>query len=64
VAIGAEWHEMVRLWAACRGESGIAHWPDAGGVGDQAEWIVDAFATLSAADATMRDHDRRMRGRE
>ena len=30
---------------------GLAHWPDPGGVGDQAAWIVDAFAMLAAIDA-------------
>jgi len=40
---------------------GIAHWPDPGGVGDQAAWIVDSFAMLTAIDATMDDALRRGR---
>jgi hypothetical protein len=52
----------VRLWATCRGESGVAHWPDPGGVGDQAAWIVDAFATLAGLDAKWREDERRARG--
>jgi hypothetical protein len=30
---------------------GIGCWPDAGGVSDQAVWIVDAFALLARIDA-------------
>ena len=63
LAIPAEWHEFIRLWAACRGETGIAHWPDAGGVNDQAAWIVDAFATVSAIDADISEQRRQQRGR-
>jgi hypothetical protein len=63
LTIGPEWHEFVRLWAACRGEAGTAHWPDAGGVADQAAWVVDAFATLTSIDADMREADRKLRGR-
>lgn len=63
LTIGPDWHEFVRLWAACRGEAGMAHWPDAGGVADQAAWIVDAFAALTACDAEMREADRKLRGR-
>lgn len=62
IAIPAEWHDFVRFWSACRGESGIAHWPDAGGVGDQAAWIVDAFAALSSIDWEWREADRKARG--
>jgi hypothetical protein len=32
---------------------GIAHWPDAGGVNDQAAWVVDAFAALGGIDAAL-----------
>jgi hypothetical protein len=39
---------------------GIAHWPDAGGVGDQAAWVVDAFAALGAIDAALDDERRRL----
>ncbi|OJY71851.1 MAG: hypothetical protein BGP12_09705 [Rhodospirillales bacterium 70-18] len=41
------WHEFVRMWGACQGGmGGVAHWPDGGGVGDQAAWVVEAFALL------------------
>jgi hypothetical protein len=54
------WHEVVRLWAACRSpEGGIAHWPDAGGVGDQAAWLVDAFSTLGTIYAAMTEAEQR-----
>lgn len=48
LAIDPVWHDFVRLWFVCRGEAGIQTWPDAGGVNDQAAWIVDAFAALSS----------------
>jgi hypothetical protein len=62
LAIPRPWHDFVRLWATCRGESGVAHWPDQGGVGDQAAWIVDAFATLAGLDARWREDERKARG--
>ncbi|MBS7789276.1 hypothetical protein KTR66_04685 [Roseococcus sp. SDR] len=46
---------FVRLWFACRGEAGIVNWPAAGGVGDQAAWLVDAFNILAGVDAQMRE---------
>jgi hypothetical protein len=61
LTIGPEWHEFVRLWSACRGEAGTAHWPDAGGVVDQAAWVVDAFATLNAIYAAMVESEARLR---
>ena len=58
--IAEPWHAFVRLWAACRGGmGGIAHWPDPGGVGDQAAWVVDAFAALSGIDAALDEERRR-----
>ncbi len=45
---------VVQMWHMCRGESGYAHLPDAGGVGDQPAWTLDAFAVLAAADAELR----------
>ena len=55
---------MVRLWAACRGsEGGIAHWPDAGGVADQAAWVIEAFSTLSSLDAAWSAEERKRGGR-
>ena len=41
---------------------GIAHWPDTGGVGDQAAWVVDAFAVLSGIDAALDAAQRRLPG--
>jgi hypothetical protein len=41
---------------------GIAHWPDAGGVGDQAAWVVDAFAALGGMDAALDAAQRRLAG--
>jgi hypothetical protein len=62
MALDTEWHDFVRLWCLCRGEVGIAHWPDAGGLADQAAWLVEAFAVLSSIDATWRAEDLRNRG--
>jgi hypothetical protein len=42
---------------------GIAHWPDAGGVGDQAAWVVDAFGALSGIDAALDAERRQLVGR-
>ena len=57
------WHDVVRLWAVCRDpDGGVAHWPDDGGVGDQAAWLVDAFATLSTIYAKMVESEARLRG--
>jgi len=41
---------------------GIANWPDAGGVADQAAWVVDAFAILGGIDAELDEDERRRRG--
>lgn len=62
LAIPAPWHAFVRLWAACRGEAGVAHWPDAGGLNDQAAWLVDAFAALTSIDTTWREAEREAKG--
>ena len=54
LVITEPWHGFVRLWAACRGGmGGIAHWPDAGGVNNQAAWVVDGFAVLAGAEVVM-----------
>lgn len=56
LTVAPEWHEFVGMWDTCRGpEGGVAHWPDAGGLGDQAAWVVDAFRTLGSAQAQWRD---------
>jgi hypothetical protein len=63
IVLGDGWQAFVRMWTACRaGMGGIAHWPDAGGVAQQSAWVVDAFATLAAADAAL-DEERRRGGR-
>jgi hypothetical protein len=62
--IAEPWHGFVRLWAACRGGvGGIAHWPDAGGVNDQAAWVVDGFAVLGRVDAALDAEQRQLAGR-
>jgi hypothetical protein len=49
-----DWHEFVLLWDACRGGmGGVQTWPDAGGVNDQAAWVVDAFRRLGAISADL-----------
>ncbi len=59
LSISASWHDFVALWAACRGEAGIAHWPDAGGVNDQACWLVDGLRLLSGLSAEWDEAKRR-----
>lgn len=63
LAIPQPWHDFVALWARCRGEMGIAHWPDAGGVNAQAAWIVDAFSALSNLAAHWDAEQRTAEGR-
>jgi hypothetical protein len=54
------YREFFQLWSACRsGMGGVACWPDAGGVSQQAAWIVDAFAILASADADEMERKRR-----
>ncbi len=63
LTITSSWHEFVRLWATCRDpEGGVAHWPDAGGVGDQAAWVVDAFGALASMHAAMNEAEQKLRG--
>ncbi|MCA3419667.1 MAG: hypothetical protein INF88_12300 [Roseomonas sp.] len=60
LVIAEPWQAFVRLWAACRsGMGGIAHWPDAGGVNDQAAWVVDGFALLAGAEFLEKKERRR-----
>lgn len=62
LAVDPAWHDFVALWAACRGEHGIAHWPDAGGVNDQACWLVDGFRILSGFTAEWDEAKRAAKG--
>ena len=51
---------FVRLWTACRsGMGGYSHWPDAGGVADQAAWVVDGFGVLTGTSARWDDATRK-----
>lgn len=59
LVLDQSWHDFVRLWATCRGGmGGVAHWPDAGGVNNQAAWIVDAFASLASIEAALEQRGR------
>lgn len=54
---------FVRLWTACRnGQGGYDHWPDGGGINDQAAWVVDGFGYLTGTMAAWDDADRQARG--
>jgi len=45
---------MLRLWKAFQGGGmGIGHLPDAGGFGDQAAIMIEAFEIMSAAKAEL-----------
>jgi hypothetical protein len=59
LTIPVAWHEFVSLWFTCRGEAGIAHWPDPGGVADQSAWLLDAFAALGGMLARYQEDKRR-----
>jgi hypothetical protein len=59
IVVPGDYFDFVRLWVACRGEAGIAHWPDAGGVADQAAWLIDGFAALGGIDAQWREDARK-----
>jgi hypothetical protein len=48
---------IVRLWNRSRGEMGPSHLPDAGGVNDQAAWLMGAFSILDGANAEMQKSD-------
>lgn len=48
---------VVHLWAACRGEYGLAYLPDAGGMNDQPAWTMDAFSVCAGADAELRKQE-------
>lgn len=54
--------EVAQLWHQCRGEFGLLHLPDAGGMGDQPAWTMDAFAICAAADAELRKAEQPDRG--
>jgi hypothetical protein len=41
---------------------GIAHWPDAGGVNEQAAWVVDGFAVLASAEAVIETDRQKLGG--
>jgi hypothetical protein len=49
---------VLRLWSWCRGEFGLTHLPDSGGVNDQASWVMDAFAILAEVDAELREAEK------
>lgn len=51
------WLDFVHLWHVCRDEAGIRHWPEEGGIGAQAAWLVEAFAILTSLDAQWRAED-------
>lgn len=58
IVVPRAWHDFVCLWGACRGDMGVAHWPDGGGINHQAAWIVDAFQILAVAADKLREERR------
>jgi hypothetical protein len=63
LTVGEEWFDLLRLWRVCRGGmSGTTLLPDAGGVNDQAAWLIDAFGRLSGLDAEADEAEREARG--
>jgi hypothetical protein len=51
---------MARLWGQYRGGGlgGVGHLPEAGGTGDQAAIMLDAFALMSEAVRPFEEKDR------
>lgn len=43
---------------------GFANWPDAGGVGDQSAWVVDAFTTLVGIEASLEEEAKSLAGKK
>jgi hypothetical protein len=50
---------VVRLWSLSRGGMGRGWLPAAGGAGDQAAWLLAAFAVISAEDDKVQEARRR-----
>lgn len=46
--------QVVQTWSMCRGEFGLVHLPDQGGVNDQAAWLMEAFSVCAVAEADLR----------
>ncbi len=55
---------VVRIWRSCRGDAGLAVLPEAGGLLDQAAWLLDAIDACSAAEAGLRAEEQERRERE
>ncbi|WP_338661777.1 hypothetical protein VQH23_16270 [Pararoseomonas sp. SCSIO 73927] len=53
LTLPAVYNHVVRLWARCRGGMGAGLLPEAGGVNDQPNWLMKAFALLDGADAEL-----------
>lgn len=45
---------VVQTWALCRGEFGMLHFPDTGGVNDQAAWLMEAFGVCADAEIKLK----------
>ena len=49
------WWDVVRLWRAYKGGGySIGYLPDAGGMNDQAAWLVDIFGYMSTTEAKLK----------
>ncbi len=51
--------EMVRLWRLFRSGWGAGYLPDPGGVLDQPNAMLDAFALMSEAEATLEEQEKK-----
>lgn len=61
--IGEGPRAFVRMWfAGVAGMGGVATWPDAGGIGDQAAQVVDAFGMLAGLKASAEEAERARKG--
>lgn len=46
--------DVVMLWDLYRAGMGPGHLPDAGGVNDQACWLMEAFKIMDAAERNLK----------
>lgn len=53
------WRRVVALWRQSQGGMARGWLPEAGGVNDQAAWLLEAFAILAAEEARL---DKRKEG--
>lgn len=46
--------DVVTLWHLCSAGMGAGHLPDSGGASEQACWLLEAFALMSAMERELK----------